>query len=86
MAISMAKELGIKKIAMPTNGNAGAAFAAYAARANIEAYVFCPDDTPEINIREIAAQGAKVWRVNGLINDCGRIVGEGKEAMGWFDF
>ncbi len=48
--------------------------------------MFCPDDTPEINVREIAAQGAKVWRVNGLINDCGRIVGEGKEAMGWFDF
>ena len=86
LAISMAKELGIKKIAMPTNGNAGAAAAAYATRAGIEAFVFCPDDTPEINVREIAAQGAKVWRVNGLINDCGRIVGEGKESMGWFDF
>jgi len=85
MAVSMAKELGITKIAMPTNGNAGAALAAYASRAGIEAYVFCPEDTPEINVREIAAQGAKVWRVNGLINDCGRIVGEGKEAMGWFD-
>ena len=86
MAVSMAKEMGITKIAMPTNGNAGAALAAYATRAGIETYVFCPDDTPEINVREIAAQGAKVWRVNGLINDCGRIVGEGKEAMGWFDF
>ncbi len=86
LAVSMAKEMGIKKIAMPTNGNAGAALAAYATRADIETYVFCPDDTPEINVREIAAQGAKVWRVNGLINDCGRIVGEGKEAMGWFDF
>ncbi len=86
LAVSMAKELGIKKIAMPTNGNAGAALAAYATRADIETYVFCPDDTPEINVREIAAQGAKVWRVNGLINDCGRIVGDGKEAMGWFDF
>ncbi len=85
MAISMAKELGITKIAMPTNGNAGAALAAYATRAGIESYVFCPADTPEINVREIAAQGAKVWRVNGLINDCGRIVGEGKESMGWFD-
>lgn len=85
MAISMAKELGISKIAMPTNGNAGAALAAYATRAGIESYVFCPADTPEINVREIAAQGAKVWRVNGLINDCGRIVGEGKETMGWFD-
>lgn len=86
MAMSMAKELGITKVAMPTNGNAGAALAAYASRAGIESYVFCPEDTPEINVREIAAQGAKVWRVNGLINDCGRIVGEGKEAMGWFDF
>jgi len=86
MAVSMAKELGITKVAMPTNGNAGAALAAYASRAGLESFVFCPDDTPEINIREIAAQGAKVWRVNGLINDCGRIVGEGKEAMGWFDF
>ncbi len=86
LAVSMAKELGITKVAMPTNGNAGAALAAYASRAGITSYVFCPDDTPEINVREIAAQGAKVWRVNGLINDCGRIVGEGKEAMGWFDF
>jgi threonine synthase len=86
VAVSMAKELGIDKVAMPTNGNAGAALAAYATRAGMETFVFCPDDTPEINVREIAAQGAKVWRVDGLINDCGRIVGEGKEAMGWFDF
>jgi threonine synthase len=86
LAVCMAKELGIDKIAMPTNGNAGAALAAYATRAGITSYVFCPDDTPEINVREIAAQGAKVWRVNGLINDCGKIVGEGKEPMGWFDF
>lgn len=86
MAVSMAKELGITKVAMPTNGNAGAALAAYASRADIEAYVFCPEETPEVNVREIAAQGAKVWRVNGLINDCGRIVGEGKNTKGWFDF
>ena len=86
MAVSMAKELGIKKVAMPTNGNAGAALAAYGSRAGMESYIFCPDDTPTINVREIAAQGAKVWSVNGLINDCGRIVGEGKEPMGWFDF
>jgi threonine synthase len=85
MAVSMANELGIRKIAMPTNGNAGAALAAYASRAGIESFVFCPADTPEINVREIASQGAHVWRVNGLINDCGRIVGGGKEAMGWFD-
>lgn len=86
MAVSMAKEFGIKKVAMPTNGNAGAALAAYGSRAGMESYIFCPDDTPTINVQEIAAQGAKVWSVNGLINDCGRIVGEGKEAMGWFDF
>lgn len=86
MAVSMAKELGITKIAMPTNGNAGGAMAAYASRAGIAAYVFCPADTPEVNVREIAAQGAKIWRVNGLINDCGKIVGQGKESAGWFDF
>jgi threonine synthase len=86
VAVSMAKELGISKVAMPTNGNAGAALAAYASRAGMEAFVFCPDDTPEINVREIAAQGAKVWRVNGLINDCGRVVAQGRDAMGWFDF
>jgi threonine synthase len=86
VAVCMAKELGITKVAMPTNGNAGAALAAYGTRAGMESYIFCPDDTPTINVREIAAQGAKVWSVNGLINDCGRIVCEGKEAMGWFDF
>ncbi len=86
MAVSMAKELGIRRVAMPTNGNAGAALAAYASRAGIESFVFCPEDTPEINVREIAAQGARVWKVNGLINDCGKIVAEGKSQLGWFDF
>jgi len=86
LAVSMAKELGISSVAMPTNGNAGAALAAYASRAGIESWVFCPDDTPAINVQETALQGAKVWRVNGLINDCGRLVGEGRDAMGWFDF
>jgi threonine synthase len=85
LAVSMAKELGVLRLAMPTNGNAGAAMAAYAARAGMESFVFCPDDTPAVNVGEIAAQGAHVWLVNGLINDCGRIVGEGKQAMGWFD-
>jgi threonine synthase len=85
LAVSMAKELGVRRLAMPTNGNAGAAMAAYAARAGMEAFVFCPADTPPVNVGEIAAQGARVWLVNGLINDCGRIVGEGKEQMGWFD-
>jgi threonine synthase len=86
MAIAMAKELGIKRIAMPTNGNAGAALAAYASRAGIETFIFCPEDTPEINVREIAMQGARVWRVNGLIDDCGAIVGKGAAEGRWFDF
>ncbi len=86
MAVSMAKALGVKKIAMPTNGNAGAALAAYATRCGIETIVFCPDDTPEINVREIALQGARVYRVNGLIDDCGAIVGRGAAEGLWFDF
>jgi threonine synthase len=85
MAVAMAKELGVTKIAMPTNGNAGAALAAYASRAGIETIVLCPDDTPEINVREIAAQGARVYRVDGLIDECGAIVGEGAKAGHWFD-
>jgi threonine synthase len=85
MAVTMAGRFGIRRVAIPTNGNAGAALAAYAARAGMECFVFCPADTPEVNVREIAAQGAKVWRVNGLINDCGRIVAAGKDAMSWFD-
>ena len=86
MAVAMAKELGVDRIAMPTNGNAGAALAAYATRAGIETVVFCPDDTPEINVREIAAQGARVHRVNGLIDECGAIVGKGAAEGLWFDF
>ena len=85
MAVSMAKELGVTKIAMPTNGNAGAALAAYASRAGIETIVLCPDDTPEINVREIAAQGAQVYRVNGLIDECGAMVAEGAKQGRWFD-
>ena len=85
MAVSMAKEFGLTRLAMPTNGNAGAALAAYGTRAGMETYVLCPADTPEVNVREIALQGAKVWRVNGLIDDCGKLIGAGKEPMGWFD-
>jgi threonine synthase len=81
----MAKELGITRLAMPTNGNAGAALAAYGTRGDMETYIFCPDNTPEINVREIALQGGRVWKVNGLINDCGKIVGAGSGPMGWFD-
>jgi threonine synthase len=85
MAVSMAKALGIAHMAMPTNGNAGAALAAYASRAGIRTTIFCPEDTPEVNVSEIALQGAKVYRVNGLIDDCGRIVAQGREKAGWFD-
>ena len=85
MAVSMAKELGITSMAMPTNGNAGAAMAAYCARAGMTAYVFCPDDTPDVNVREIAMQGAEVFLVDGLIDDCGRLVAEGEKALGWFN-
>ena len=85
MAVSMAGALGVTRIAMPTNGNAGAALAAYAARAGIEAIVLCPDDTPEINVREIAAHGARVYRVNGLIDECGALVAEGARQGAWFD-
>ncbi len=85
LAVAMAKELGITRLAMPTNGNAGAAMAAYATHAGMETTIFCPDDTPEVNVSEIEYQGGKVYRVNGLINDCGKIVGEGKEPTGWFD-
>jgi threonine synthase len=85
MAVSMAKALGVAHMAMPTNGNAGAALAAYASRAGIKTTVFCPQDTPEVNVREIALQGATVYRVNGLIDDCGKIVTQGHAKVGWFD-
>jgi threonine synthase len=85
LAVSMAKALGVAHMAMPTNGNAGAALSAYASRAGIKTTVFCPADTPEVNVREIALQGARVYRVNGLIDDCGKIVAEGVAKVGWFD-
>ena len=85
MAVSMAKQFKLKHLAIPTNGNAGAAMAAYASQAGIKSTVFCPEDTPDINIREIQSLGAETYLVNGLINDCGKIVGEGKEEVGWFD-
>ena len=85
MAMTMAKQLGVTRVACPTAGNAGGAMAAYASRAGMESFVFLPDDTPEINRKEALLAGAEVYRVNGLIHDCGRIVGEGKEPMGWLD-
>jgi threonine synthase len=85
VAVSMAKALGVGKIVMPTNGNAGAALAAYAARAGIETLVFCPGDTPEINLRETAAHGARVERIGGLIDDCGALAADAARRDGWFD-
>ena len=85
LAVSMAHSFGVRRAAIPTNGNAGAALAAYAAAAGMEAYCFCPDDTPEINLSEIALQGATVWRVDGLINDCAKLVAAGKARYDWFD-
>ena len=86
MAVSMARELGVTRIAMPTNGNAGAALAAYASRCGIETIIFAPEETPEINIREIAVQGGRVYRVNGQIDDCGALVARGAAEGRWFDF
>ena len=85
LAVSMAKELGVKRMAMPTNGNAGAALAAYCAAADIETFVVCPQDTPQVNVEEIAYYGAHTFLANGYINDCGKVIGGGKEAMQWFD-
>ena len=85
VAVSMAKELGVRTMAMPSNGNAGAALAAYCSRAGMESYVFCPEDTPEVMLGEIALLGARVFRVNGLINDCGAVVAAGAAERGWFD-
>ena len=85
MAVSMAREFGLKTLAMPTNGNAGAALAAYARRAGMEAVILCPDDTVPVNVAEMSMAGARVYRVNGLIDDCGKIVGEACRRNGWFD-
>jgi threonine synthase len=85
VAISLAKELGIEKVAVPSAGNAGGSLAAYAARAGMAAYVFMPKDTPRANIFEVERYGAKLTLVDGLIHDCGRLVAERKESEGWFD-
>jgi threonine synthase len=85
MAITMARRFGVRRVALPTAGNAGGAAAAYAARAGLECFVFMPADTPAVNQYECALASARTFLVNGLINDCGRIVREGKERLGWFD-
>jgi len=85
LAVSMAKELGVTKVAAPSAGNAAGALSAYAARAGIEAFLFMPRDTPRANIIETSFTGAHVRLVDGLITDCGAEVARGKEAEGWFD-
>ena len=85
MAVTMAKELRIERIAMPTNGNAGAALAAYGARAGIETLVICPKETPLINVTETASYGARVHVADGQIDECGALVGKGAAEGLWFD-
>lgn len=85
VAVSMAKELGVKKLAVPSAGNAAGALAAYAAKAGLEAFIFMPSDTPKANIIECRQTGAHVTLIDGLITDCGRIVSDRKQAEGWFD-
>ena len=85
MAVTMARHFGVDRMALPTNGNAGAALAAYGARAGIRTLVICPAETPEINVRETAAYGAEVWVADGQIDECGRLVREGAAEGRWFD-
>jgi threonine synthase len=85
VAITVAKALGIKKVAMPSAGNAGSALAAYAAAAKIEAHIFMPQDVPLANRIECEVYGAHLTLVNGLISDCARMVSERKDKEGWFD-
>ncbi len=85
VAVTMARHLGVERIAIPTNGNAGAAIAAYAAAAGLASLVICPAETPEINVRETAAYGAEVWVADGQIDECGALVGKGAAQGRWFD-
>ena len=84
-AVSMAKELGATKLAVPSAGNAAGALAAYAAKAGLEAHIYMPKDVPRANFAECVQCGADVVLVDGFINDCGRLIAEKKEAEGWFD-
>ncbi len=85
VAVSMARYFGVDRIAIPTNGNAGAALAAYAARAGMASLVICPQETPAINVRETGAYGAEVIVADGQIDECGRIVAQGASEGRWFD-
>jgi len=84
-AVTMAKKLGLHKLAIPSAGNAASALAAYGAAAGMESHIFMPKDVPQANFIECKAFGANVTLVDGLISDCGRIVGERKAAEGWFE-
>ncbi|MBV9523347.1 MAG: threonine synthase [Alphaproteobacteria bacterium] len=85
VAVSMARELGITRMAMPTAGNAGAALAAYCTRAGIESYIFCPEDAPDVTVAEIGLLGGRAWRVNGIITELAPIIEGGKAELGWFN-
>ncbi len=85
MAVTMARELGLENLAAPTAGNAGGAMASYASRAGMNSWVFMPEDTPVTNKMECVLTGAKVFEVNGLIDDCGKIVAQGEAKKGWFN-
>jgi len=85
LAVTMAKHYGLKKLAVPSAGNAAGALAAYCAAAGIEAHIFVPKDVPQANLVECTVYGAKVTLVDGLISDCARIVNERKQTEGWFD-
>ncbi len=84
-AVTMAKKLGVRKLAIPSAGNAASALAAYAASAGLEAHIFMPRDVPQANFIECKSYGANVTLVDGLISDCGRIVAERKQREGWFE-
>jgi len=85
LAVSMARELGIARLCMPSNGNAGAALAAYATRAGLESLVYCPADTPRMNIDETRLCGAEVVEIDGYIDDCGKLLAERAAEEDWFD-
>lgn len=85
VGVSKAKELGVGTIAMPTNGNAGAAWALYSARAGIHAVIVMPEDAPKITRNECAAAGAGLYLMKGLISDCGKIVARSLQKNGWYD-
>ena len=85
LAVTMARHYGLRKLAVPSAGNAAGALAAYAAASDIEAHIFMPRDVPLANYVEATAYGAKVTLVDGVISDCARIVGERKQQEGWFD-